>query len=171
MSTRSTIAGPTREIAAEQPRIHLVTGILERAGALLLVASRYPNHREPLWNLPGGRQRQGELLADALQREFREETALAISVVGLRYVAESYDRASGTHFTNFAFEVRTPGEPHPPEHDAHVLELAWVPYAELTGRLRVNVVREPLLTNLRDRSRRYFAFAEAGLTIEFADPP
>lgn len=157
--------------ATEQPRIHLVTGILERAGALLLVASRYPNHREPLWNLPGGRQRHSELLADALRREFREETELAISVGTLRYVAESYDRASGTHFTNFAFEVRSASEPRLPEHDAHVVDLAWVPYAELATRLRVGVVREPLLTNLRDRSRRYFAFAEAGITIEFADPP
>ncbi|GAC1305410.1 MAG: hypothetical protein NVSMB21_07040 [Vulcanimicrobiaceae bacterium] len=78
--------------------MHLVTGILERDGSLLLVASRYPNHREPLWNLPGGRQRPGELLGDALAREFVEETGLAIERAGLAYVCESYDRSARVHF-------------------------------------------------------------------------
>ena len=59
-------------------RIHLCTGILVRDGALLMVASRYPNHPEPLWNLPGGRQEDDELLADTLAREVREETWVLI---------------------------------------------------------------------------------------------
>ncbi len=152
-------------------RIHLVTGILERDGAVLLVSSRYPNHAQPLWNLPGGRQRHGELLHDALRREFDEETSLPITIEGLRYVAESYDPSTDTHFTNFAFGVMSSYEPRLRAGDAHVVELAWVLQAELERRLRVEVVREPLLANLRDPARRYFVFRDAGITIEFADSP
>lgn len=152
-------------------RVHLVTGILERNGAVLLVASRYPNHAQPLWNLPGGRQRHGELLHDALRREFDEETSLSITIEGLRYVAESYDPSTDTHFTNFAFGVGSSHEPRLRAGDAHVVELAWVAQVQLAERLGVEVVREPLLANLRDPSRRYFAFRDAGITIEFADSP
>jgi hypothetical protein len=38
------------------PVVHLATALLEHEGRVLLVASRYPNQPEPLWNLPGGRQ-------------------------------------------------------------------------------------------------------------------
>lgn len=155
----------------DSPRVHLVTGVLQRDGALLLVASRYRNHAQPLWNLPGGRQRHGELLHDALRREFDEETSLEISIGGLRYVAESYDPTTDTHFTNFAFEVEGAGEPRLGGADAHAVALAWVPCVELPQRLSVAVVREPLLANLHDRSRRYFAFSDAGITIEFSDSP
>lgn len=150
-------------------RIHLATGILERDGALLLAASQYPNQAHPLWNLPGGRQRAGELLEAALRRELLEEATLAVNVGALRYVAESYDRSTGTHFVNFAFTIATPGDPRPRPDDAHVVALAWVPYAQLAQWLTVAVVREPLLAHLADPARRYFGFADAGISIEFAD--
>ncbi len=152
-------------------RFHLVTGILERDGALLLVASRYPNHAEPLWNLPGGRPAPGELLPAALRREFREETSLEIDVGGLRYVAESFDVATGTHFLSAAFDVRSQGEPAVSGTDAHVVDVAWVALADVRARLAVAVVREPLLAHLADPTQRYFGFADAGITIEFADAP
>ena len=152
-----------------QRRIHLVTGILERDGAVLLAASRYPNHPLPLWNLPGGRQRDGELLTTTLGRELREETTLEVAVGPLRYVAESYDRTTDTHFLNLAFTIVANGEPTVGAGDAHVVAVAWVPYAELAARLTVAVVREPLLTHLGDPARRYFGFADAGISIEFAD--
>jgi len=163
------VTGSGRPPAAAPRRVHLVAGILERDGALLLVASRYPNHPQPLWNLPGGRQRDGELLEEALRREFREETGLAIEVRGLRYVSESYDRATGTHFLCAVFDVRSEGRPRAIEGDAHAVAVDWVPREALAARLTVAVVREPLLANLADGERRYFAFADAGVTIEFAD--
>jgi 8-oxo-dGTP diphosphatase len=152
-------------------RVHLVTGIVERDGCVLCVASRYPNHAEPLWNLPGGRQRPGELLDAALRREFLEETGLAVEVGSLQYVAESYDPLARTHFTNACFAVYADGEPHLPPGDAHAVALAWVTRDELATRLTVAVVREPLLAHLRGDPRRYFGFADAGITVEFADPP
>ena len=44
-----------------------------------------------------------------------------------------------------------------------------MPYAELAERLVVQVVREPLLTYLADPRRQYFGYADAAITIEFAD--
>jgi len=158
------------DVQAPGERVHLVTGILERNGALLLVASRYPNRLEPLWNLPGGRQREGELLGQALAREFLEETGLTIARGPLAYVAESYDRATGVHFVNFTFTVAATGEPLVPWDDAHVVACAWVPGAELATRLTVGVIREPLLAYLQGERTRYYGFDDAGVTIEFADP-
>jgi ADP-ribose pyrophosphatase YjhB (NUDIX family) len=170
-------------------RVHLATGLLERDGRLLLVASRYPNHPQPLWNLPGGRQRDGELLVETVRREFLEETGLAVEVGSVRYVSESYDRETNVHFLSIAFDVRVASsplgvraasnafadraadEPFVPAGDAHAVALAWVPFAELGATVTVRVVREPLLTHLADRSRRYFGYGDAGITIAFSDPP
>jgi len=150
-------------------RIHLTTGLLERNGAILLVASLYPGRVEPLWNLPGGRQEGHETHAVALRREFREETGLDITIAGLAYVAESFDSTSGTQFTNLAFHVRADGEPHVPPGDAHAVSCAWVKHAALGDRLRVAVVRDPLLMYLADSTQRYFGYEEAGITVRFFD--
>ncbi len=133
----------------------------------MLVASAYPNLIKPLWNLPGGRQNEGELLTAALQREFAEETGLVIRVGELLYVSESYDGA--THFTNATFAVASDGDAELPSRDAHVVAVEWVPLAEIAQRLTVSVVREPLLSYLNGDLRRYFGYAEAGISIVFAD--
>ena len=148
-------------------RIHLCTGVLERGGAVLLVASRYPNLPAPVWNLPGGRQRDRELLSGTLVREFLEETGLLVAVNELLYVSESYD--GETHFTNATFAVSSQGDPVLPEHDAHVVAFEWVGKNELAQRLSVGVVREPLLSHLSGSQEGYYGYAEAGISIEFAD--
>jgi 8-oxo-dGTP diphosphatase len=150
-------------------RIHLCTGILIRGERILLVASRYPNQYQALWNLPGGRQEPPETIEAAVVREFAEETALAVHVNRLAYVAESFDRATATHFTNFAFTVESSGEPHLPPGDAHAVACEWVDCSDLPNRLAVAVVREPLLAYLADPNRQYFGYADAGISIEFAD--
>jgi ADP-ribose pyrophosphatase YjhB (NUDIX family) len=152
-------------------RVLRCTGVLERDGAVLLVASRYPNQRQPLWNLPGGRPREGELLGDALVREWREETGLEIRIDRLLYVSESLDPRGGVAYLNATFAVQADGVPKLPEADAHVVDLAWVPRAALAQRLVVAVVREPLLRWLAGDERRYQAFDDAQITIEFADEP
>lgn len=150
-------------------RIHLCTGILERAGSLLLVASRYRNHPGPLWNLPGGRQEPYELLEAALLREFDEEISLPIAIRNVAYVAESFDRSTDTHFTNVAFVVEGTGEPKMRDGDLHAVDFAWVPRAAVGDRLRAAVVREPLLAYLGGDRRGYYGFGEADITIEFND--
>jgi len=150
-------------------RIHLCTGILERNGKLLLVASRYRNHPGPLWNLPGGRQEPYELLEASLRREFDEEVSLPIEIVSVAYVAESFDRATETQFTNVAFVVRSDGEPQMRDGDLHAVDFAWVSLDSIGERLRADVVRKPLLSYLAGDRSGYYGFREAGITIEFND--
>ena len=143
------------------------------APQLLLVASRYPNHAQPLWNLPGGRQRPGELLGDAVERECYEETGLRVRAGALAYVSESYD-GDRAHVINATFHV-TPvhGEhglrlPHERNAVDHVVAVEWTAIDDLPSRLSVAVVREPLLAYLGGRlDRRYAGFADAGITIEW----
>lgn len=138
---------------------------------MLLVASRYPNHAQPLWNVPGGRQRHGELLRETVVREFREETGLDVVVGGLRYVAESYDTKTGEHFLCVCFDVTSSGEPRAASDDAHVTEIAWCPRDRIGEKIVLPVVRDPLVANLADPAKRYFGFADSGVTIVFADAP
>jgi ADP-ribose pyrophosphatase YjhB (NUDIX family) len=167
--------------------IHLATGLFLRDQRLLMVASRYPNHPQPLWNLPGGRQQPGELLTETVVREVFEETRLRVRVGALAYVSESYDGEQ--HFLNVTFLVilrqaqddtaSASFDGACPERNAatrraqddrgdHVVEVAWVPLAEVAERIVVGVVREPLLAYLRGAlAERYAGFHEAGVTIEW----
>jgi ADP-ribose pyrophosphatase YjhB (NUDIX family) len=162
-------------------RIHLATGLARDAeGRVLLVASRYANHAEPLWTLPGGRQEPGELLDRTVVREVFEETGLRARVAGLAYMSESYDRSGDAHDhvlnATFLIEVSADGSdaaPAPQLPADHVAAIAWVPVAAIAERIVVGVVREPLLAYLRgDLPRRYAGFEEAGVTIRWpSDSP
>lgn len=148
--------------------IHLATGIAIREGAILLVASRYPNQPDLLWNLPGGRQQPGELLVETVVREFAEETQLRVHAGELAYLSESYDGSE--HFLNATFVVETSGDDLDPRvsRDEHAVEAQWVPLSEVRNRIAVAVVREPLLSYLGGvLDRRYAGFHHAGITIEW----
>jgi 8-oxo-dGTP diphosphatase len=150
--------------------IELATGLALTAGRVLLVASRYANHPEPLWTLPGGRRQSGELLVDTVERELFEETGLCARAGELAYLSESYDGAQG--YLNATFLMLLPqgagDDVRPRDGSDHTIAAAWVPVEELTERIAVAVVREPLLAYLRgELARRYAGFHEAGVTIEW----
>ncbi|MGB8908456.1 MAG: NUDIX hydrolase [Candidatus Cybelea sp.] len=175
---------------------HLATGILVSGGRLLMVASRYSNHPQPLWNLPGGRQLPGELLEETVVREVFEETGLPVDAVEVAYVSESYDGEK--HFLNVTFRVilrqaqddtlvpapfdfahgklRAESKGQDDSGSAlgeigdHVVGVDWVPLSEVGERIVVAVVREPLVEYLLGSLvKRYAGFHQANVTIEW--PP
>lgn len=149
-------------------RIHLATALVRRGDRVLLVASRYPNHPQPLWNMPGGRQQPGELLVQTALRELEEETGLRGEIERLCYISESYD--GQVQFSNATFAVHAQGETRKDTLEGdHVVESAWVPVGEIERRIAVRVVREPLLAYLRGESTGYAGYREAGITIAFPD--
>ena len=157
--------------------IHLATGIAIRDGRLLMVASRYPSQPQPLWNLPGGRQLPGELLAETVVREVYEETGLRARAGEVAYVSESYD--GERHFLNVTFllsfetrpfETRAARAPQGDISGEHVVRVEWVRLGEVGERIVVDVVREPLVAYLRGALvQRYAGFHEAGITIEWPE--
>ncbi len=153
--------------ATEPPRrIHLATGLALREGRVLLVASTYPSHDAPLWNLPGGRQQPGELLAHTVARETHEETGLVAQIGDVAYVSESYDGTA--HILNVTFAMDVRGEIVLPRANDHVVEARWVRRRELATVLRVAVVREPLLAYL-ERGQRYAGYPDAGISVTWPD--
>ena len=159
--------------------IHLATGIVMRDSRLLMVASRYPNQAQPLWNLPGGRQLSGELLCETVLREVYEETGLSAHAREIAYLSESYDGAQ--HFLNVTFVLSLdpavpfrigdalPAVPQTSGCD-HVVAVEWVPLDEVGARIVVPVVRDPLVAYLRGTlTPRYAGFHEAGITIEWPE--
>lgn len=92
-----------------------VSAAIFRDGRLLLVRrARMPAHG--LYTLPGGRVEMGETLVEAVLREVREETSLAIEVLGLAGYREILPRAGSAgkvtgHYVILPFAARwTDGE-------------------------------------------------------------
>lgn len=111
-----------------------VCGLLVRNDTLLLTAHRglLPNQL-PFWSPPGGGWQFGETLQQGLEREFAEETGLAVSVGRFLHLHEF--RGPGLQALELFFEVRprdpsaTPRLGLDPEHapDAQLLtQLAFM---------------------------------------------
>ena len=143
-------------------RIHLAHGVARRGDALLLVASTYASQDAPLWNLPGGRQEPGELLSETVVREVREETGLSATVIGLAYIAESYD--GDMHFTSAVFEIDVDGAISAPRSEDHVVEARWVARDAARALIVPRVLREPLFAYL-EHGIRYVGFEKADISI------
>lgn len=78
-----------------------VAGILIQDGALLLVAHRKKG--EIYWLLPGGGVRYGESLVQALEREFREELGIRVSVERFACMSDAIEPHGRRHILNIAF--------------------------------------------------------------------
>jgi 8-oxo-dGTP diphosphatase len=136
---------------------------------VLLVRGIYEGEPEPLWTLPGGRQEVGETLAQAVEREFREETSLEVAAGELAYVSESVDRGAGLHVVNCTFRIRE-SDPNaqPKSNDSKVVEVRFVPEGSALDLLRADVLRVPVAAALSGNSgQRYFSFDAEHIVVPF----
>lgn len=116
--------------------------IIIRKGRLLLMRAR--DRAGEYYLLPGGGQKNGETLHEALVRECAEETGALISPLKTRYIrdyiANNHEFAKWDrdfHQVEIMFEcafVRAAGKPHEP--DNRQTGVSWVPLARL-GKIRL----------------------------------
>ena len=131
--------------AGQEWREHRVgQGILIRDDTVLLCANRWYSNRPPVWTLPGGRAEPGEGVIEALGREFAEETGLRVDVGRLAYVAEARSRTTRRLFLTCAFVV-TSVDGELLSHDPSIVELRFVPIADLADYLPGPSLGEPLI--------------------------
>ncbi len=93
----------------QRPQLAVSAAIFRNRQVLLVRRARTPALGR--WTLPGGRVEHGETLTQALQREVREETGLAIDVIGLagwREVLPGPGHGNG-HFVILPFAARFKG--------------------------------------------------------------
>lgn len=83
------------------------------------------------WSVPGGRVERGELLAEAVVREVREETGLECVCGPLIGWVERIEDDSSAHFVILDFEVTVLDET-PPQAGDDAAEARWVPLPEVT---------------------------------------
>ncbi len=118
--------------------------LLDGQGHVLLSGNRWFSDKPLVWTLPGGRTDEGEGIAEAVVREFKEETGLDIEVGGLAYVAESRSAVQRKIYLVCAFEVRQTGGNLGCEADEGVEELRWVGVDELAAYLPSSSLGDPL---------------------------
>ena len=113
-----------------------VGAVAIQAGNLLLIRRGHgPAAGE--WSLPGGRLESGELVAEAVVRELREETGLegvCGSLVGwVERLGDDDPTQPDHHFVILDFEVTVLDEASPVAGD-DAAEAAWVPLDQVIDR-------------------------------------
>jgi len=116
--------------------LHIVTAIVRRGDDVLMVKQAGPGE-EPVWTIPGGRIELGEFVTDALVREVREESGIAVlDIEELAFLVQVDERREGWFATVWTWEVRTwEGAIAVDDPDGFVLEAAWVPLESALERL------------------------------------
>lgn len=114
-----------------------VCGLLVESEAILLTKIHSPVNDKLVWSPPGGAIRFGESMAEALKREFREETRLRVEILQLLHINELV--RPPFHALECYFEVkRTGGTPElgsDPElagEQQKLIDLQWIPIAKLS---------------------------------------
>ncbi|WP_406002990.1 NUDIX domain-containing protein [Streptomyces sp. NBC_00829] len=139
------------------PSVHVTArAVVLRNEQILLL--RYDRPR-PHYNLPGGKAKAHEGLADTVVRKVAEECGLRTEVRGLLFVEESLPAGRGSDpAVHHKFEcvvladvpdgAEPPGD-GPPARDPHGGTPEWVPLTELTELPLLPPIQERLLAALR----------------------
>ncbi len=107
--------------------------VLVRGDAILLV--KHEKAGREYWLLPGGGLEPGETLAEATERELREECGVTIRCGRLLFVAETLEPNLERQIVNLVFlSDLIAGEPYlATQNDQRLVDVAWIDRARLPG--------------------------------------
>lgn len=111
--------------------------ILDRSGAHAALIARRDRRGRLIWSLPKGHVEAGESTEDAAVREVREETGIEGRVVAPLGTIDFWftTEEHRVHKTVHHFLLQAQGG-ELSDDDVEVVEVAWVPLGEVSGRLR-----------------------------------
>jgi ADP-ribose pyrophosphatase YjhB (NUDIX family) len=124
-----------------------VGGVLVRDDSVLLL--KYEYSHIPLWQVPGGNLQEGETLADAIVREFKEELAIDVNVRKLFLLCESTIPADRPPTLHCVFYIEHLGEPTIVGSDSKATECKWVRYDKLRDMFLYPNISEYLLKSFQ----------------------
>jgi 8-oxo-dGTP diphosphatase len=113
---------------AERPELCVGAIALHDGNLLMIRRGHGPAAGE--WSVPGGRVEHGELLAEAVTRELREETGLEAVCGPLLGWVERLGDDDGHHFVILDFEVTVLDDTEPTAGD-DAIEARWVALADV----------------------------------------
>lgn len=120
-------ASPQPGDAAPRRRVHVAVGVISDGGDRILVARRAADaHQGGLWEFPGGKVEQGEMVQQALHRELLEELAITTRRCEPLLIIE-HDYADKPVLLDVWWIDAFDGEPHGREGQP----LRWATGAEL----------------------------------------
>ena len=139
-------AQPGAAPASPTPRIRVAAIVLRDDGLLLV---RHIKNGESYWLLPGGGIEYGEPLADALQRELREEACVEIEVGDLAIVNDTIPPDHSRHTINLCFTAKITKGAVACGTDPRVVEVRFVPVDELESLRFYPDIRHELIPAIR----------------------
>lgn len=123
----------------------------QRGEVLLIKRNQAP--ASGFWSIPGGKLEPGEFLATACQREFFEETAVAVEAGNIVAVVER--KLEGFHYIIIDFLVKLADEQNAiPTAQSDVAEAKWISLPSLG--------QYPLVEGLKDIILRAYASQGVG---------
>jgi len=110
-------------------------GAIIQNEARLLLVRHVVEGKYDFWVCPGGGVKGNESLEEAAAREVKEETGLNVQIGKLAYFEEFYNPEC--RFLKFWFLASAPigklDTSHPDTVGEHIVEAAWMSYADLEG--------------------------------------